>query len=558
GVAQIAIAAPVLSPTGILRGHAAATIPLEMLLKDIVATKNTDLQQRILVLDAAGQVLADTNESTLASLRSVADAPFLARLSTGAQQGNVQTSDDRGVAVRLAHRPIRFPGAPWTVWSMTPEATIQSTLNAERDSVLRSTGLAILFSFVFVLLVSRVFTNRLAGLERFAIKLGSGELAQRFDAAPFWIPGEIELLRQASNSTLEALETGTKQREQLLETIAEKNEAMAPLVAAWDHVGDAIEFTDPSGKVLFANPAAKDRRRSGPADQHVISRLFTELEDIKGMMEEIRSGASWRGSISYSYDGENPTHEDVTASPILDDDGGLDSIIIIRKDVSGVVRQKERANRNERLVALGTMAATVAHEINNPLTYVKANLDDVREQIEESAFPNSADLLECLDDALEGSDRVAMIVARMLRLVRREETEEAQCNVELVVKSAVDVTANAIRHRANLHVDVDGAGWVKMRDSSLFQVLVNLLNNAAQALSGTNTERHEVRVAAERNDESVVLKISDTGVGMTREQTQSAFDPFFTTKRVGEGTGLGLPLVKSMVEGAGGTIHIDS
>lgn len=558
GVAQIAIATPVMSPSATLRGFVTATVPIATLLETILETTDADLGQRILVLDASNQVLVDTNDVSLASLQSMSSAPFLVDRATTLAEGAVVTRDERGESVRLARLPIRFPGAPWSVWSMVPQVTIDVTLAAERDTVLQSTAIAILFSFLFVLIVSRAITLRVKGLERLALKIGRGELEQRFGPAPFWVPAELEILRATSNSTLSDLESSVAQRENLIRTIAEKGEAMEPLVAAWDHVGDAIEFTDPAGRILFENPTAKTRRATSPGSRRRISMLFTEVESVKEMMSQLHGGVSWRGSINYENNKGNRTHEDVTASPILDADGTLIRVIIIWTDVSGAVQQKERASRNERLVALGTMAATVAHEINNPLTYVKANIDDVREQLSGVALPNSVDLLECLDDARQGTDRVAVIVARMLRLVRSEESEDVRCRLETVVQSAADVTGNAIRHRATLTTEIEGAGWVRIRDSSLFQVLVNLLNNAAQAIPLSGEEKHTVRITAQRSEQWVEILVSDTGSGMTTEQKQNAFDPFFTTKPVGEGTGLGLPLAKSMIESAGGTISVES
>ncbi len=557
-VAQIAIAAPIMASSGELRGFVTATVPIATLVEEIMDTRDTALQQRILVLDAASQVLADTDDAALASLLSFADAPFVTMSDSSNSAGTAEARDELGSTVRLARLPIRFPGAPWSIWSMVPQQTVDATLAGERDSVLRSTGVAIILSFVFVILISRAITSRVRELKQFASNIGHGQLNLRFGEAPFWLPTELEILRAASNSTLTDLESSVTERESLLREIEETSEAMKPLVAAWDHVGDAIEFTDPTGRILFENPAAKARRSLAPPPDESVSRLFTASESAKRMMNDLHAGTAWRGSVSYHGGAGHHIHEDVTASPILSEEGTLARIIIIWKDVSASVFQQERANRNERLVALGTMAATVAHEINNPLTYVRGNIDEVREQLETASYPNSVDMLECLDDALEGSDRVAMIVNRMLRLVRREEARDARCDLDVVVRSAVEVTHNALKHRASLSIDLCDSGWVKMTESSLFQVLVNLLNNAAQAIPVSSKQAHEVKISAHRMDEWVEISVSDSGTGMSAEQVKSAFDPFFTTKRVGEGTGLGLPLAKSMVESAGGIITMKS
>ena len=204
------------------------------------------------------------------------------------------------------------------------------------------------------------------------------------------------------------------------------------------------------------------------------------------------------------------------------------------------------------------MAATVAHEINNPLTYIHANVEEVREQVEAASMPNTADLLDALDDALEGTHRVAGIVQRMLRLARTSDEPTATCDVLATITDAVDVSRNAVRHRAKLAVEADDVGWAGIRSSTLFQVVVNLLNNAIHAIDEGVPEENEVLVKARRNEAFVEISVADTGRGMEREHLERIFDPFFTTKKVGEGTGLGLPLARSILERCGGSIEATS
>lgn len=216
--------------------------------------------------------------------------------------------------------------------------------------------------------------------------------------------------------------------------------------------------------------------------------------------------------------------------------------------------------RNDRLASIGTLAAGVAHEINNPLTYMLSNLEQVQDLGQQS--PTSIDeMLALISEAREGAQRIAAVV-RDLGAFTRPQGDEIPNATHLasVVASALALAALQLRGRAQIHVDVPPNLFVHATEGQLVQVLVNLLVNAIHAVEAAQmAERgHQIRILATTASDQVQLTVSDTGVGIPDDVMPRVFDPFFTTKGPGAGTGLGLFLCHRIVTRFGGTILIDS
>jgi PAS domain S-box-containing protein len=214
-----------------------------------------------------------------------------------------------------------------------------------------------------------------------------------------------------------------------------------------------------------------------------------------------------------------------------------------------------------RLAAVGTLAAGVAHEINNPLAYVTANLRFVHEQLAAAAAPpDRGPLAAAVADALDGAERVREVVRGLRRFAGpAEEGTRGPVDVAAEIEAAAGIARHEVATRARLVVDVSpGLPAVVMGPHELGQVVVNLLVNAAHAIPDGRAGEHAVRVTARAGTGTVAVEVSDTGVGIPPDVLPRIFDPFFTTKQVGSGTGLGLAICHGIVTGAGGTIHVRS
>jgi len=220
----------------------------------------------------------------------------------------------------------------------------------------------------------------------------------------------------------------------------------------------------------------------------------------------------------------------------------------------------------DRMASVGTLAAGVAHEINNPLSAVVANLELMAKDIarlckELEIADRFQDIVDQLRDAREGADRLRHIV-RDLKIFSRSTDEERRgaVNVKRVLESSLRLAWNEIRHRARLVKDYGDIPPVEANEARLGQVFLNLIINAAQAIREGNAEQNLIRVSTKVDPASgrVAVEVRDTGSGIPPEQMPRIFDAFYTTKPVGVGTGLGLSICHRIVTGLGGEIQVES
>jgi PAS domain S-box-containing protein len=211
----------------------------------------------------------------------------------------------------------------------------------------------------------------------------------------------------------------------------------------------------------------------------------------------------------------------------------------------------------DRMASVGTLAAGVAHEINNPLAYVIANVDLATQEAQKLA--QSSRIVELLRESKEGAERVRRIVGDLKTFSRADDAVRERVDLRVVVESSINLAMNEIRHRAQLVRELDPVPRVDANAGRLGQVVVNLLVNAAQAIEEGAAGRNKICVRT-RTDEAgrAVLEIEDTGPGMPPEIRARIFDPFYTTKQVGEGTGLGLTICHGIVAALNGSIEVES
>jgi PAS domain S-box-containing protein len=290
--------------------------------------------------------------------------------------------------------------------------------------------------------------------------------------------------------------------------------------------------------------------------------IFVDVADRKRIGERLRRGEVIRNVDVRVNAGDRSVRTLAFSASAFHVNGELYTLALAR-DVTAERAQAAEQRRLElqvglleRLAAVGQVAAGVAHEINNPLSYVLANLDLVAERLRASGA--DGDLLTAVAEARMGADRVAHIV-RDLRVFARGEREPSQrCKVADVVRSAVAITSNDIRHRARLEVRLEPVGDAAIAEGRLAQVLVNVLANACLAIPEGHATENEIRVTVSQANGRAIVDVADTGCGMAPEVQARIFEPFFTTREVGEGMGLGLALCHTMVTEAGGTIAVES
>jgi signal transduction histidine kinase len=218
----------------------------------------------------------------------------------------------------------------------------------------------------------------------------------------------------------------------------------------------------------------------------------------------------------------------------------------------------------ERIRALGTLVATVAHEINNPLTYVITCLELASNQVrklnlvEGPELPISVELSRNLADATDGASRIASVVKLLSTFSRADATASDEVDVSRAVQAAMRLARHQIARNTRFIEELAPVPRVRGNEGRLAQVVLNLLINAAQAVSSDSNARPQILVTTRHAGPSVVIEVSDTGPGIEPALLDKIFEPFFTTKPAGMGTGLGLSISRDIIRGMGGNLTVRS
>jgi signal transduction histidine kinase len=228
-------------------------------------------------------------------------------------------------------------------------------------------------------------------------------------------------------------------------------------------------------------------------------------------------------------------------------------------------KMQEQLLISDRMASVGTLAAGVAHEINNPLAAIVANLELMSRDLSAVAArlhvtDRLREVFDELSDARESADRLRHIV-RDLKIFSRATDEEHRgaVDVQRVLESSLRMAWNEIRHRARLIKEYSEVPPVEANESRLGQVFLNLIVNAAQAIREGDAENNLIRVVTRLDSAGrVVTEVHDSGSGIPQENLSRIFDAFFTTKPVGVGTGLGLSICHRIISGLGGTLEVAS
>ncbi len=240
--------------------------------------------------------------------------------------------------------------------------------------------------------------------------------------------------------------------------------------------------------------------------------------------------------------------------------GGLPRVLGFYRDITERKRLHAGLAQTDRLSSMGMLAAGVAHEINNPLAYVLENLEGLVQELPAArADPALFEtLIERASAALEGAGRIKTISRSLSAFTRVERTELQSVDVNRALMRAATMAGNEIKYRAKLITELGTIPQVQASEGRLTQVFLNLIMNAAQAISEGHVADHRITLRTWAEAQHVFAEVSDTGHGMPPETLARVFEPFFTTKPVGEGSGLGLSICKTIITELGGEVRVES
>ncbi|MFW6189147.1 MAG: sensor histidine kinase [Planctomycetota bacterium] len=341
-------------------------------------------------------------------------------------------------------------------------------------------------------------------------------------------------------------------------------------------MSEGLLFISPRGRILLRNGAVSPLLGPGPAgDDPDPDELPEGLAEYIRRIEEAERPLPAR-SLHVTI----PTEEGLPdgqyramAGAVRDQDGEHLGYVVVAEDVTEQLRveedlrarnreivdmsqalqqnQQEMAQR-EKMVAVGTMAAGIAHEVGNPLASLSAVVQLLKRRVDGETEQRHLDTLE------EQIERIAKIVRQMLEFSRPAASEWVETDLDDLIEQTVNMVSftHRARHAEIRSVPNEELPEVRVMPQMLQQVLVNLLLNALDAVEGEPEPVVEIRRAV--GDRWVSVTVEDRGVGMSEEQTRQAFEPFYTTKPPGKGTGLGLAVSYRLVERQGGRIKIES
>jgi PAS domain S-box-containing protein len=351
---------------------------------------------------------------------------------------------------------------------------------------------------------------------------------------------------------------------------ARLTEAQQRLSTAIEHAAEAVIITSADGTILYVNPAFEQttgysRSEATGQNPRILNSGRHDDAFYRAMWRDLTAGRMWQGRLINRKKDSTQFLADETIASVRNQAGEIVNYVATMRDVTREVELEEQSHHAQKMEALGRLAGGIAHEFGNLLHIVEMGAEVLKLQI-----PPKDPIREHVDQIQRTGQRAYNLTRQLLRFSRREALEPQVLDLNLVVADMSSMLQYLIgREVALVTVLGEGLSSIKVNPSQMEQVLMNLVINACHAMpnGGTLTietsnvvldEPYADRHMDVESGEFVLLTISDTGTGMTEEVRARLFEPFFTTKARGEGTGLGLSTVLSIVENRRGYIQVDS
>jgi PAS domain S-box-containing protein len=327
-----------------------------------------------------------------------------------------------------------------------------------------------------------------------------------------------------------------------------------------------------SSRIRAANPAMA--RISGYSPEELVGMDMQQMlaDPFNRSHTEPGIGEPGFGFESYliRQDGERVLVS-IATSELRNRHGLPIGLVAVVRDLREVYELRHRLITSARLAAVGELAAGIAHEINNPIAYVRANLtqlqdhwktvrgqiagDDRHAMLAETA----KEAEELLFESLEGVDRAAEIVRGVKGFAHAGPRTRETADINGLLDDVLRMAAPQLRHCVTISRNFEALPQVSCSSQELKQVFLNLVLNAGQAVAADADARDgTIWITTERVEDEVVVRVEDDGPGIDPEILDRIFDPFFTTKKVGEGTGLGLGIAYQIIHSHGGNIAVAS
>ncbi len=507
-------------------------------LDKLVKEMGKDLAIRITVIGPQGQVLAESQKDTK-QMGNHSDRPEVQEALQGKTGSAVRYSNTLGYPMLYMAVPVKLAGgAPGVLRLAIPMTNIRQSVAQVRQILIVGTGIALALSTILAFYIARRFTSPIRELTQVAQELAQGNFRARVKVRT---GDELGYL----SSTLNHMATGLQN---MIEDISnEKNKIRAILTS----MGDGVVALDSDGRIILVNQAAE--RMFGRRETEVVGKYILSLVRNYKIEELVSQVVASRKVIIDEL--KSATGPDrilrIHGAPIISDAAKIVGVALVFRDITGL-RQLEQMRTD--------FVANVSHELKTPLTSIKGFV----ETLLDGAMEDSEVSRRFLGIINEETDRLHRLIADLLSLAHIEaprfEAAYQEAELEQVVgKTAAILTPLAEAKGISLSLELDpGLPKVIIKEDLLGQIVLNLMDNAIKyTLSGGR-----VLVKARREQEQVVVEVSDTGIGIPEESLPRIFERFYRvdkarSREIG-GTGLGLSIVKHILERYGQKIWVES
>jgi PAS domain S-box-containing protein len=330
-----------------------------------------------------------------------------------------------------------------------------------------------------------------------------------------------------------------------------------------EQLRDGVVVADGRGMILDMNAAAEEMigaSREDLSGKPIVRAVAAQAVDRFDLDEAAFNRAvvhmcSSAGGFEKNVENYAGRHFEIRGAGVADSVGQVSGLYIIMRDITDRTRLEEVERESRRAQAVASLAAGIAHEVNNPLSYIRANVSHVMESLSDAENGKPGDpeeLQSVLVEALEGIDRIGSIVDRIRRFTRTRGGERTSISIAELLAEAKRLPARTEGESIEILVEVadDLPPVLGVRDG-LLEAILNLIDNARQAMTGS---QGVIRMKANRLRQGLRIQIEDEGEGVPEALREQVFEPFFTTRSDDNSTGLGLAISAKLVADFGGTL----